>query len=164
MRTVRCTCRVSTVSFRTQAQRSLEGVCFALRMWVIHKIRLHTHVGRLVVPVRPMAHHLGVGFVVKLDIEPFIVRSGATQVNSSQDKRGASGKPAAGVNNVKAEPVQCNRVVIEARNQPSTNLLAQDSLRTYRTLDFPTAVFTKLLIKFAKKLLVNKLITHMKLF
>jgi len=44
-------------------------------MWVIHKIRLHTHVGRLVVPVRPMAHHLGVSFVVRLDIEPFIARS-----------------------------------------------------------------------------------------
>ena len=46
----------------------------------------------------------------------------ATQVSSSQEKRGASGK-AAGVNNVKAEPVQYNRVVIEARNQPSTNLV-----------------------------------------
>jgi len=44
-------------------------------MWVIHKIRLHTHVGRLVVPVRPMAHHVGVGFVVRLDIEPFTVIS-----------------------------------------------------------------------------------------
>ena len=44
-------------------------------MWVVRKIRLHTHVGKLVVPVRPMAHHLGVGFVVKLDIEPFTVRS-----------------------------------------------------------------------------------------
>ena len=91
-------------------------------MWVIHKIRLHTHVGRLVVPVSPMAHHLGVGFVVKLDIEPFIVKAWATQVNSSQGKRGASGKPAAGVNNVKAQPVQCNRVAIEARNRPGTNL------------------------------------------
>jgi len=60
--------------FRAQAQRSLEGVCFTLRMWVIHKIRLHTHVGRLVVPVRPMSHHLGVGFVVRLDMEPFNVR------------------------------------------------------------------------------------------
>ena len=53
-----------------------------------------------------------------------------TQVGSSQEKRGASGKPAAGVNNVKAEPVQCNRVAIEARNQSGTNLigarLAQD--------------------------------------
>jgi len=45
-----------------------------------------------------------------------------TQVGSSQEKRGASGR-AAGVNNVKAEPVQCNRVVIEARNQPGTNLV-----------------------------------------
>ena len=44
-------------------------------MWVIHKIRLHSHVGRLVVPVRPMAHHLGVGLVVRLDIEPVTVRS-----------------------------------------------------------------------------------------
>ena len=42
-------------------------------------------------------------------------KRGATQVNSSQEKRGASGKPPAGVNNVKAEPVQCNRVAIEAR-------------------------------------------------
>ena len=77
MKTVRRTCRVSTVSFRAQAQRSLEGVCFTLRMWVIHKIRLHrpTHVGRLVVPVRPMAHHVGVGFVVRLDIKPFTVIS-----------------------------------------------------------------------------------------
>jgi len=53
----------------------------------------------------------------------------ATQVTSPQEERGASGK-AAGVNNVKAEPVQYNRVVIEARNQQSTNLvgarLAQD--------------------------------------
>ena len=85
----------------------------------------------------------------------------ATQVNSSQEKRGASGKPAAGINNVKAEPVQCNRVAIKARNQSGTNLigarLAQD------IPDFPIAVFTKLLIKFAKKLLVNKLITHMRL-
>jgi len=47
----------------------------------------------------------------------------ATQVNSSQEKRGASGKPAAGVNNVNAEPVQCNRVVIEVQNQPGTNLV-----------------------------------------
>ena len=39
-------------------------------------------------------------------------KRGATQVNSSQDKRRASGKPAAGVNNVKAEPVQCNPVPI----------------------------------------------------
>jgi len=46
----------------------------------------------------------------------------ATQVGSSQEKRGASGR-ANGVNNVKAEPVQCNRVVIEARNQPGTNLI-----------------------------------------
>jgi len=46
----------------------------------------------------------------------------ATQVSSSQEKRSASGK-AAGVNNVKAEPVQCNRVVIDARNQPGTNLV-----------------------------------------
>jgi len=44
-------------------------------MWVIHKIRLHTHVGRLVVPVRPTAHHLGVGFVVRLNIELFTARS-----------------------------------------------------------------------------------------
>jgi len=57
-------------------------------------------------------------------------KRGATQVSSSQEKRGASGKPAAGVNNFIAEPVQCNRVTIEARNQSGTNLigarLAQD--------------------------------------
>jgi len=46
----------------------------------------------------------------------------ATQVGSYQEKRGASGR-ATGVNNVKAEPVQCNCVVIEARNQPGTNLI-----------------------------------------
>jgi len=54
----------------------------------------------------------------------------STQVSSFPEKRGASGKPAAGVNNVKAEPVQCNRVAMEARNQSGTNLigarLAQD--------------------------------------
>ena len=50
-----------------------------------------------------------------------------TQVGSSQDKRGVSGRPATGANNVKAE---CNLVAIEARNHPGTNLigarLAQD--------------------------------------
>jgi len=46
-----------------------------------------------------------------------------TQVGSSQEKRGASGKPAAGVNIVKAEPVQCDRVAIKARNQSGTNLI-----------------------------------------
>jgi len=45
-----------------------------------------------------------------------------TQVSSSQEKRGASGRATA-VNSVKAEPVQCNRVVIEARNQFGTNLV-----------------------------------------
>ena len=50
-------------------------------------------------------------------------KRGATQINSSQEKRGASGKPAVGVNNVKAEPVQCNHVAIEARNQSGTNLI-----------------------------------------
>ena len=77
-----------------------------------------------------MAYHLGVGFVVKLDIEPFVVRSVGHTGQFITGKRGASGKPAAGVNNVKAEPVQCNRVAIEARNQSGTNLigarLAQD--------------------------------------
>ena len=127
-------------------------------MWAIHKTWVCSiHVGRLVVPVRPMAHHLGVGFVVKLDIEPSIVRGVGYTGQFITGKRGASGKPAAGINNVKAESVQCNRVAIEARNQSGTNLLAQDSLRPYRILDFPIAVFTKLLIVFARKLLVNKL-------
>ena len=57
-------------------------------------------------------------------------KRGATQVSSSQEKRGASGKPAAGVNNVKAEPVQCNRVVIEARNKSVPIWLGLDRLRT----------------------------------
>jgi len=39
----------------------------------------------------------------------------ATQVGSSQEKRGASGR-ATDVNTVKAEPVQCNCVVIEVQN------------------------------------------------
>ena len=89
-------------------------------------------------------------------------KRGATQVNSSHDKRGASGKPAAGIYNVKAEPVQCNRVAIEARNQSDTNLIGARPLRPYRILDFPIAVFTKLLIAFARKLLVNKLFAVMK--
>jgi len=50
-------------------------------------------------------------------------KTGATNDTPFQEKRGASGKPAAGVNNIKAEPVQCNRVVIEVRNQPGTNLI-----------------------------------------
>ena len=87
-------------------------------------------------------------------------RRGATQVNSSQEKRGASGKPAAGINNVKAEPVQCSRVAIEARNQSGTNLIG--ARLAHRILDFPIAVFTKLLIAFARKLLVNKLFAVMK--
>ena len=44
-------------------------------MWVIHKIRLHTHVEKLVVPVRPMTHHLDVGFVMRSGIEPSTVSS-----------------------------------------------------------------------------------------
>jgi len=50
-------------------------------------------------------------------------KRGVTRISSSQQKRGVSGRSAAGVNNVKAEPVQCNRVVIEARYQPGTNLV-----------------------------------------
>ena len=136
---VRCTCRVSTVSFRAQAQRSLEGVCFALRMWVIHKIRLHTHVGRLVVPVRPMAHHRGVGFVVNVDIEPFIARSVGPH------------------RSIHPRTNQSNATVLQSKREinPVLIWLAQDSLRTYRTLDFPIAVFTKLLIAFVRKFLVN---------
>jgi len=80
-----------------------------------------------------------------------------TQVSSSQKKRGASGK-AAGVNNVKAEPVQCNRVVIEARNQPGTNLVGARLAQNIPKIRIP-----ELLIKFAKKLLANKLITQMRL-
>jgi len=80
-------------------------------MWVIHKIRLHTHVGRLVVPVRPTAHHLGVGFVVRLNIELFTVRS--VHRAAHHNKSGASGKPAAGVNNVKAN--QSNATVSQLK-------------------------------------------------
>ena len=61
----------------------------------------------------------------------------ATQVNSSQDKRGASGKPAAGINNVKAEPVQCNRVAIEARNQSGTNLIGAKLAQDIPNFRFP---------------------------
>ena len=64
-------------------------------------------------------------------------RRGATQVNSSQDERGASGKPAAGINNVKAEPVQCNRVAIEARNQPGTNLIGARLAQAIPDFRFP---------------------------
>ena len=56
-----------------------------------------------------------------------------TQVGSPQEKRGASGKPAAGVNNVKAEPVQCNCVAIEARNQSGTNLIGARLAQDIRT-------------------------------
>ena len=107
-------------------------------MWVIHKIRLHTHVGRLVVPVRPMAHHLGVGFVMRSDIGPSTVRSVWPHRSAHpRKKRGASGKPAAGVNNVKAEPVQCNRVVIEARNQSDTNLIGARPAQDIPDFRFP---------------------------
>ena len=51
-------------------------------------------------------------------------KRGATQVSASQEKRGASGK-AAGVNNVKAEPVQCTRVVIEALAFPLRSVNAK---------------------------------------
>jgi len=64
-------------------------------------------------------------------------KRGATQVNSSQEKRGASGKPAAGVNNVKAEPVQCNRVVTEARNQSGTNLIGARHAQDIPNFRFP---------------------------
>ena len=60
----------------------------------------------------------------------------ATQVGSSQEKRGASGR-ATGVNNVKAEPVQCNRVVIEARNQPGTNLVGARPAQDIPDFRFP---------------------------
>jgi len=69
-----------------------------------------------------MAHHLGVGFVMRSGIKPSTVRSVWPHRSAHPKKRGASGE-AAGVNNVKAEPVQCNRVVIEARNEPGTNLV-----------------------------------------
>ena len=78
--------------------------------------------------------------MVKLDIEPSIVRGvehRATRVNSSQEKRGASGKPAAGINNVKAEPVQCNRVAIEARNQSGTNLIGARLVQAIPDIRFP---------------------------
>jgi len=59
-----------------------------------------------------------------------------TQVSSSQEKRGASGK-AAGINNVKVEPVQCNRVVIEARNQPGSNLIGARPAQDIPDFRFP---------------------------
>jgi len=64
-------------------------------------------------------------------------KRGATQVSSSQEKRGASGKPAAGVNSVKAEPVQCNRVAIEARNQFGYNLICARLARDIPDFRFP---------------------------
>ena len=60
----------------------------------------------------------------------------ATQVGSSQEKRGASGR-ATGVNNVKAEPVQCNRVVIKARNQPGTDLVGARPAQDIPDFRFP---------------------------
>jgi len=106
-------------------------------VWVIHKIWLQTHVGKLVAPVRPTAHHLGVGSVMRSDIEPFTVRSVGHTGQFIPGKRGASGKPAAGVNNVKAEPVQCNRVVIEARNQSGTNLVVARPAQDIPDIRFP---------------------------
>jgi len=64
-------------------------------------------------------------------------KRGATQVSSSQEKRGASGKSATGVNNVKAEPVQCNRVVIEAQNQSGTNLVRAQPAQDIPDIRFP---------------------------
>jgi len=64
-------------------------------------------------------------------------KSGATQVSSSQEKRGASGKSAAGVNNVKAEPVQCNHVVTEAQNQSGTNLIGARLAQDIPDIRFP---------------------------
>ena len=64
-------------------------------------------------------------------------KRGATQVSLSQEKRGASGNPAAGVNNAKAEPVQCNRVAIEARNQPGTNLIGARPAQDISDFKFP---------------------------
>ena len=40
-----------------------------------------------------------------------------TQASSSQEKRSASGKPAAGVNYVKAEPVQYNATVLQSKRE-----------------------------------------------
>jgi len=94
-------------------------------MWVIHKIRLQTNVGKLELQ---MTRHIGVGFVMILDIVLFIAKKHKiTQGSSIQEKRGASGKSAAVVNNVKDEPMQCNRVVIDTRNQPGTNLIGARS-------------------------------------
>jgi len=81
-------------------------------MWVIHKIRLQILVGKLELQ---MTRRLDVGFVMKLNIVLFIAKKRkTTQSSSSQEKRGASGK-ATGVDNVKAEPVQCNRVAFEMK-------------------------------------------------
>jgi len=63
-----------------------------------------------------------------------------TQVSSSQEKRGASGR-ATGVNSVKAEPVQCNRVMIEVRNQPGTNLIGARLAQDIPDFRFPDSSF-----------------------
>ena len=60
-----------------------------------------------------------------------------TQVGSSQDKRGVSGRPATGANNVKADSVQCNRVAIEARNHPGTNLIGAKLAQAIPSFRFP---------------------------
>ena len=88
-------------------------------------------------------------------------RRGATQVNSSQDKSGTSGKAAAGINNVKAEPVQCNRVAVEARNQSGTNLIGARLAQHTPDFRFPDSSVYEA-IAFARKLLVNKLFAVMK--
>ena len=130
MRTVRCsTCRVSTVSFRAQAQRSVEGVFPSQNVGNSQNSAAYPRwkTGR---SSQTNGTPSQCWFCNEVGYRAVHCKKCmATQVRSSQEKRGASGK-AAGVNNVKAEPVQCNRVVIEAQNQPGTNLvgahLAQD--------------------------------------
>jgi len=75
---------------------------------------------------------------MKLDIVLFIAKKRkTTQVSLFQEKCGANGKTEAGVSNVKAEPVQRNRVVIEARNQPVTNLIGARSTQDKQEIKIP---------------------------
>jgi len=74
-----------------------------------------------------------------------------TQVGSSQEKRGASGKPAAGVSNVKAEPVHCNRVAIEARNQSGANLIGARLAQDIQDFRFPDSSVYKAVDQICEK-------------
>jgi len=109
-----------------------------------------------------MAHHLGVGFVVRLDIEPVTVRSVHRSVHPKKNVVLVENQRLV---STMSKLNQSNATVLQSKPEinPVPIRLAQDSLRTYRTLDFPIAVFRKLLIAFARKFLVNKLFAVMKL-